>query len=112
MSNSVVVYLDCLFEISDFSNRSALKSIGTEYHPNDFKVTIARQKLVNVFTANLLPFGLVDSPEFRDFVSYISSNRFENMPSRSLLTTLVDHVVTQLKLTVCLELSFRFTSLL
>ena len=86
--------------VRNFKNHTGVKPAASEYDPAEFKVTVARQKLVSVFTANLLPFALVDNAEFRDFVSYISSNRFEQMPHRSLVTTLIDNVAKELQLTV------------
>ena len=53
------------------------------------KLTRVNELLVKAFTANLLPPKLMDSPEFREFLDYISNGSYE-IPHRTKTTLLID----------------------
>ena len=53
------------------------------------KLDRANELLVNALTANLLPSALLDSPEFRDLLGFISSGTY--IPHRTKVTELIDH---------------------
>ena len=53
------------------------------------KLTRANELLVKAFTANLLLPKLMDSPEFREFLDYISNGSYE-IPHRTKTTLLID----------------------
>ncbi|KAL5496198.1 hypothetical protein EMCRGX_G012436 [Ephydatia muelleri] len=54
------------------------------------KLDRANELLVNALTANLLPSALLDSPEFRDLLGFISSGTYIP-PHRTKVTELIDH---------------------
>ena len=53
------------------------------------KLARANELLVKAFTVNLLPPALMDSPEFRDFLDFISNGAFV-IPHRTKTTELID----------------------
>eukprot|EP00731_Ephydatia_muelleri_P017432 Em0010g530a len=54
------------------------------------KLDRANELLVNALTANLLPSAILDSPEFRDLLGFISSGTYIP-PHRTKVTELIDH---------------------
>jgi hypothetical protein len=75
----------CFSFFSDFTSTSRGK-----YTVATFRTDVARQKLLKVFCTSLLPFELVNNPEYRDFINYISSSRWDMPHSRSLADLLDD----------------------
>ena len=64
----------------------------TQMQPNVLKgekLARANELLVKAFTVNLLPPTLMDSPEFRDFLYYISNGAYA-IPHRTKTTELID----------------------
>ena len=64
------------------------------------KLDRANELLVNALTANLLPSALLDSPEFRDLLGFISSGTYIP-PHRTKVTELIDHQYQNMLTKVC-----------
>eukprot|EP00731_Ephydatia_muelleri_P001200 Em0001g1200a len=74
------------------AGKGTLERYITQMQPNVLKgekLTRANELLVKAFTANLLPPKLMDSPEFREFLDYISNGSYE-IPHRTKTTLLID----------------------
>ena len=64
------------------------------------KFTSASELLVKALTANLQPSALLDSPEFRDLLGFISSGAYVP-PHRTKVTELIDLQYTKVLTKVC-----------
>ena len=64
------------------------------------KLDRANKLLVNALTANMLPSALLDSPEFRDLLGFISSGTYIP-PHRAKVTELIDHQYQNMLTKVC-----------
>ncbi|KAL5509982.1 hypothetical protein EMCRGX_G005439 [Ephydatia muelleri] len=74
------------------AGKGILERYITQMQPNVLKgekLTRVNELLVKAFTANLLPPKLMDSPEFREFLDYISNGSYE-IPHRTKTTLLID----------------------
>ncbi|KAL5470947.1 hypothetical protein EMCRGX_G029009 [Ephydatia muelleri] len=74
------------------AGKGTLERYITQMQPNVLKgekLTRANELLVKAFTANLLLPKLMDSPEFREFLDYISNGSYE-IPHRTKTTLLID----------------------
>ena len=64
------------------------------------KFSRANELLVKALTGNLLPSALLDSPEFRDFLAFISGGTY--VPShRTKVTELIDLQYAKVLIKVC-----------
>ena len=60
----------------------------------------ANELLVNALTGNLLPSALLGSPEFRDFLAFISGGTYVP-PHRTKVTELIDLQYAKVLIKVC-----------
>ena len=64
------------------------------------KLARANELLVKALTGNLLPSALLDSPEFRDFLAFISGGAYVP-PHRTKVTELIDLQYAKVLIKVC-----------